>query len=473
MAPHKTLDHSEEAPPSSGGAIPGPGAVLDDKFRIERRLGAGGMGAVYEVTHLLTKHRRALKLLHPEIARKKVAVERFFREASAAGRIGNAHIVETFDAGWLSSGEPYLLMELLDGVPLTRRIAEQPEGMDVDEVLEIAAQLGKGIQAAHDAGIVHRDLKPDNVFLARANGAWLVKVLDFGVSKFDAALATRLTSESSMVGTPAYMSPEQFEGGTEVGPASDQYAIGLILYEMLTGRYPHPIESLTQLMKQVLLGEPPRVGERRAGLPKAVDAVIVRMLDPNPTLRFDSAPRAIEALTIAFEGHGILRRTALSDPRELDPNVTAPVQRTEFAELVSTQVVEEADESVDGDKANDEVDPAIPIRSPRAAYGVVGLVVAGAAIALAAMQLGETRSPSWETTASPPATASPSASAAVSSTSPRADLTASAPPTPAAATATASNQTQPATRPPPLPPTSKPTSTPTSGPITVGEAFDD
>jgi serine/threonine-protein kinase len=271
--------------------------VLDDKFRIERLLGMGGMGAVYEITHTITQHRRALKLLHPQYAQRKTLVERFLREASAAGRIGNEHIIETFDGGWLSSGEPYLVMELLDGMPLAERIEERAYlGLSLGETIEIFRQLCDGVQAAHDAGIVHRDLKPENVFLGRGGGHWFVKVLDFGVSKFDEKLATKLTTGGSFVGTPAYMSPEQFEYGADVDSRSDVYSLGVILYEMLAGTHPYPASSLAQLTHMILKSAPRPLSEIRRELPLAIDDLLRDVLAILPEDRIASARTLAERL---------------------------------------------------------------------------------------------------------------------------------------------------------------------------------
>jgi len=500
MASPETL---ESPPPSSDDAGPSPGAVLDDKFRVERRLGAGGMGAVYEVTHLLTKHRRALKLIHPQIAQQEVTVARFFREASAAGRIGNAHIVETFDAGWLTTGEPYLVMELLDGVPLTDRIAQQPQGMDLDEVLEIVAQLGDGVQAAHDAGIVHRDLKPDNVFLSRASGAWLVKVLDFGVSKFDSALATRLTSESSMVGTPAYMSPEQFEG-SEVGPTSDVYAMGVIVYEMLTGHYPYPTETLAQLMKHILLGEPQPISDRRGDLPEGIERVVHRMMDPNPALRLGSAAEAIAALQEAAEGQA-LRHTASSEPPRPATSDVAPRHSSQLAlqqtapslppsaatsaalpraTVASTQVIEEQlDDQAELDHQA-ELDDALPLQRRAMAPSLVIALVASAAIAVGVVVTGlggpETSNDA-AASSTPTAAASPlRVPSATASPQPEGPSSATAVPLPSTTAAPTQTTKAKSTPPPPSPVAAAkppdvpaPPSTQTSQPIGTEEAFGD
>ncbi|MEM6789649.1 MAG: protein kinase [Myxococcota bacterium] len=293
---------SPSGPPVEGDHALAPGTVLDDKFRIERVLGEGGMGAVYEITHLLTRHRRALKLLHPHVARQTRSVERFFREASAAGHAGNRHIIETFDAGWLRQGAPYLVMELLEGMSLGERLDDvHGVGLPLSETAAIFAPLCEGVQAAHDAGIVHRDLKPDNVFLVSSPGGPRVKVLDFGVSKFDEKLATRLTTGGAFVGTPAYMSPEQFEGGSDVDGRADVYALGVILFEMVTGEHPFPATSMAELARMVLLAEPPTLDVRRSGLPAGLSDVVAAAMERDATIRIPS-PQALATQIQAILG---------------------------------------------------------------------------------------------------------------------------------------------------------------------------
>lgn len=273
-------------------SAPRPGDLLADKFRVLQRLGAGGMGTVLEVEHTLTKHRRALKLLHRGLMlTSPAAVPRFLREASAAGRIGNPHIVETFDAGQLPDGAPYIVMELLQGTSLARLIETQPAGLAFELAREIMCQVCDGIAAAHAVGIIHRDLKPENLFLVqRADGEATphIKILDFGVSKFDVSREDepKLTATGVALGTPLYMAPEQLIGDPALDARVDVYALGVVLYEMLVGQTPYPGPSVGQLVLQMHDAAFAPVCEQRPDLPKALDAIITRALAFEPAARF-------------------------------------------------------------------------------------------------------------------------------------------------------------------------------------------
>ena len=290
------------------GATKETGSILDGKFRVIRPLGAGGMGAVYEVEHTLTKHRRALKLLNEQMAKLPSIVERFLREASAAGHIKNPHVIETFDAGTLASGEPYIVMELLSGQTLAALI-ERRGALGVAETCDLLIQACDGIGAAHAAGIVHRDLKPENLFLLGTSPAF-VKILDFGISKFDPALtgAHSMTSEGSAMGTPYYMPPEQARGDKSLGTQADVYALGVVLYECLCGVKPFDAETLAHLAVLIAEGNYQPASQRRPGLPAECDAVIARAMAADRTARYASVVELADAL------RGLRARTDSASP---------------------------------------------------------------------------------------------------------------------------------------------------------------
>lgn len=272
------------------------GTVVAGRLRILRRLGMGGMGSVYEVEHELTRHRRALKLLHAQMAQIPSVVERFLREASAAGRIGNPHIVETFDAGRLESGEPYIVMELLQGKSLAEILSDEGP-LAVDAAIDVLLQACDAIAAAHSSGIVHRDLKPENLFLCGPQRDF-VKILDFGISKFDANTTgvEVLTLEGAPLGTPYYMSPEQVQGEKTLDGRTDVYALGILLYECLTGQKPFVSDTLPHLVVLIFQGNYTPASELRHHLPKAIDDVIAKAMARDRHQRFATAQELAAAL---------------------------------------------------------------------------------------------------------------------------------------------------------------------------------
>jgi serine/threonine-protein kinase len=299
------------------------GTIVAQRLQVVRVLGEGGMGAVYEVEHLLTKHRRALKLLHPELASVAGVVERFLREASAAGRIGNAHIVETFDAGTTEDSAPYLVMEMLEGYSLSSYL-ERRGRLEPAEAVEIVRQVCDGIQSAHDSGIVHRDLKPENIFLLK-NPRHFVKILDFGISKFDPALTgtTASTLEGSVLGTPYYMSPEQVRGAKDVDGSADVYALGVVLYECLAGRRPFEAETLPHLAVLIAEGNYTPVSHARPGIPVELDAVIAGALSADRSLRYRSASAFAEALDFVVQRNSFANPTQLQGISSMPPSMPA------------------------------------------------------------------------------------------------------------------------------------------------------
>jgi serine/threonine-protein kinase len=301
------------------------GSVLGGKFRVIRRIGAGGMGSVYEVEHTLTKHRRALKLLSDEMAAIPIIVTRFLREASAAGHIGNPHVVETFDAGVLEGGQPYIIMELLQGNTLADYIAERGS-LGVAETCELLIQACDGVAAAHAAGIIHRDLKPENLFLVEGDKPF-VKILDFGISKFDPERtgASGMTVDGATMGTPYYMPPEQARGEKNLDAQADVYALGVVLYECLCGAKPFVAETLPHLAILIAEGRYEPASVRRPGLETQCDAVIGRAMMADRAQRYKSIDELKSALT------ALRRRAPGEAPMTLPFAGTIPVELSAVA----------------------------------------------------------------------------------------------------------------------------------------------
>jgi len=306
------------------------GQTLGKRFLVVRSLGSGGMGAVYEVEHVLTKRVGALKLLHASVARNALMVERFVREASAAGRIGNPHIVETIDAGELPSGQPYMFMELLSGTPVSELI-QRRKRLRFEEAREIVLQAADGLAAAHASGIVHRDVKPENLFLCRGGPAY-VKLLDFGISKFDVASDHRLTAEGVPMGTPYYMSPEQVAGKRDIGPSSDIYSLGVVLYECVTGRVPFDAATLPALSIKIFEGNyaPP---SRVCGEVPGLDALIARAMATAPSRRYASMAELREALLRLDTGVPVSLARTLESKAPINDAETRPAELGDTAEL--------------------------------------------------------------------------------------------------------------------------------------------
>jgi eukaryotic-like serine/threonine-protein kinase len=272
------------------------GEILEGKYRILRLLGEGGMGSVFEGEAVRLRRRVAIKVLRHEAASENDSeiAARFELEAQAAGRIGSRHIVDVLDLGRLPSGAHFMVMEYLDGESLRSRIASSAP-MAPAALYPILMQLLEGVGAAHSAQVIHRDLKPDNVFLVKqADGRDFVKLLDFGISKFhEADLAMGeglgLTRTGAMMGTPYYLAPEQANGASQTDERTDLYALGVVLYECLTGSVPYSASGFNELLFRIVLEQPTPILQLAPGADPAFVALVERAMHKAPAERFQTA----------------------------------------------------------------------------------------------------------------------------------------------------------------------------------------
>ena len=300
-------------PSSTVHAYPRPGEVLEDKYAVERLVGEGAMGAVFQATHLLRQAPVALKFMSPTIIDAPGVVERFLNEGVAASRINNEHVVAVLDVSKLPNGLPYLVMEYLEGENLEQLLVREgkPGLEDASRAVHFVLQVLRALQAAHRSGIVHRDLKPANCFVVRKDDdADFIKILDFGISKVQPAppksgtqpgvapSPLNLTGIGAALGTPLYVSPEQARNPTNVDARSDLYSVAVMLYELLCGRTPFEPESgsLSELFMLLATAAPVSLDEHRHDLPPGLADVVQRGLAKSPDDRFQSSAEMADAL---------------------------------------------------------------------------------------------------------------------------------------------------------------------------------
>ena len=300
-----------------------PGAIIDGKYRVVRRIGEGGMGTVYEGENVRIERRVAIKVLHEHVASSPEFAQRFEREARASARIGSPHVCDVLDLGDLPNGERFIVMEFLDGESLEDRLEK---GMlTAAQLAPIAFEILEGLGTMHQAGVVHRDLKPANVFLARGprGKAEVVKILDFGVAKIlpRADEPSDMTSTGMMMGTPLYMSPEQARGARDVDGRTDLYAASVIFYRALTGELPHSGANLHELLFKIVLEEPRPIRELAPDVDETFAAIVTRGLARDANERYASAREYQEEIAAwgASQGRASLQFavTLPSDPPPL------------------------------------------------------------------------------------------------------------------------------------------------------------
>jgi serine/threonine-protein kinase len=286
--------------------------ALAGEYLIQRSIAAGGCGRVYVAQHRMLGRQAALKVLHRDLSSSAEMVERFVREARAANLIKHPNIVDIYDFGQLSDGRPYYVMELLEGGNLETWLRGRGR-MAPPRALEVLEPICGALGAAHRAGIVHRDLKASNIGLSRRDDPRSVKLLDFGIAKLldvGEPGQSGLTSMGRRLGTPHAMAPEQILGG-RIDGRTDMYSLGVLLYQVLTGRYPFQSEDLMELQRMHLEEPPPRASEA-APVAVALDAVVLRCLAKHPDQRFEDVERFLEALRQAVVGARARGATAQS-----------------------------------------------------------------------------------------------------------------------------------------------------------------
>ncbi len=293
------------------------GQTIDGRYLVEKVLGEGGMGLVYKAKHVVLNKPLALKVLRPDVSRDEEIITRFRQEAQSASAIGNQHIIDISDFGVLPNGATYFVMEFLDGTDLTGVIEGSRPGVDAARTVHVAKQLCNALGAAHDVGIVHRDLKPDNIYLIRrGNDSNFVKVLDFGIAKVGGN-SSKLTRAGQVFGTPHYMSPEQC-AGSGVDHRTDVYAVGIILYEMVTGQTPFDADNLMGILTKHLYEPPVPPRQHNPAIPEELELVILKAIAKDRAQRYQNMYELLEDLQRLEQGVSTVAletaRNVLVDP---------------------------------------------------------------------------------------------------------------------------------------------------------------
>jgi serine/threonine protein kinase len=453
---------SDSLPPVTG--------LVAGKYQVMGLIGRGGMGSVWEGRHTSLGTRVAIKFIDLEYVESKEACARFVTEARAAATIQSKHAIQIFDHGVSDDGRPYMVMELLLGEPLDRRI-ERLGTIPLRETARIIGHVCRALQRAHDAGIIHRDLKPENIFLVRSpdDDDEIAKVLDFGIAKIKAPPGEEGLSSSTktgaVLGTPYYMSPEQARGLRNIDHRSDLWSLGIIAHKCVTGVLPFEGESVGDLLVKICTAPVPTPSVTVPGLPASFDAWFLKALEREPSARFSRASELAEAL--AFAAGLSTRGPGSSQDASLTP-ATRAVLGAAPTHLSSGGIPAAAVTSAPITTAS--VSAAKPARGPLYAIAAVALVVGSIGVATVVKLTGAPRaempapaaSAASALTPTPTPSAAPSASAvatAVAAAPPLASSATSpavpAKPAPAAVTtATArpkpvSQTTAPAIKPPP------------------------
>jgi serine/threonine-protein kinase len=276
-----------------------PGEILAGKYQVERILGVGGMGVVVAAHHIQLDEKVALKFLLPDALKNSEALARFEREARAAVKIKSEHIARVIDVGKLDNGSPYMVMEYLEGGDLSGMLAKSGK-LPVEQAVDFILQASEAIAEAHALGIVHRDLKPANLFcIRRRDGQLCIKVLDFGISKVTRAGShpdMSMTKTTAVIGSPVYMSPEQMQSSKGVDLRTDIWSMGVILYELVTGRLPFNGDTVTELAIRIATEPAPPMTDIPPGMPEGLEPVVLRCLEKQRERRYQDMGELATAL---------------------------------------------------------------------------------------------------------------------------------------------------------------------------------
>jgi serine/threonine-protein kinase len=313
------------------------GDIVGGKYELTRLIAQGAMGEVYEAQHIELRRTVAVKALRPELCRDEESTKRFVREARAAATIGSEHIAAVTDVGQGQDGAPYLVMEYVEGETLARVLRAEGR-LDAGRAARVGVQLCWALAAAHDKGIVHRDMKPDNVFLVpRPDGTELVKIVDFGIAKvLDSVTldASHLTAAGTTLGTPYYMAPEQARAEHDLDGRVDIYSVGVVLYEMLTGKQPFAGGSFTAIVVAASTTDPVPPSTLCPDLPPGIEAVVLKAMARERNRRFATARELADALEpfVALPPTRASCRPALPGP---GPQTQCPPTEIERPALVA------------------------------------------------------------------------------------------------------------------------------------------
>jgi hypothetical protein len=387
---------------AQGGGADLIGSIIADRYLVLSKLGEGGMGQVYLAEHVKMGRKSAVKVMNPGTVHDADAISRFNREAANASRISHQHVAQVYDFGETSDGLIYLAMEYVEGEPLTAILARDG-ALPPERAGEIVRQTAEALSVAHDMGIVHRDLKPDNIMLAKfRDGSDCVKVVDFGIAKAAGVEAQKVTRTGLVIGTPEYMSPEQIAGDPLDG-RSDVYSLGLVAFNILTGRLPFPSKTAQESVIMRLTEPPMRLGQMRPQIAwtPAVQQVMDKALQRDAALRYASANEFGRALSAAVQGLSTATHSGATKVLA-EPDAWVPPTR------VAEAGVRESRRS----QARESGGPGVRARWGRLA-AVAGVVVLAALVVTWAATRGGTDADATTTTG-PDATSAPTSTPSVS-----------------------------------------------------------